>query len=414
MLFRIVKQSFMRQKKAMALMVISVSMGTAIAASLASLSLDIGGKVSRELRSFGANINIVPMVDGLALQAGQRRYLREGDIAKAKTIFWRHNILGISPVLKARAGLTHGAETVQVPVFGAWLQKDLPMPGEEDATFMAGVLTVSPWWKVTGSAPDESSVMLGTTLSKRLGLGPGAEVEIDGKKFKVSGVIDSGDSVDSGVFMDLGVLQRMKGLEGRISKVLVSALTTPMDEFAYTDPKKMSTAEYEKWYCTGYVTSIAKQLEEVFKGSRAKPIWHIAETEGKVLKRMSLLIYMLSAAALLAAAFGVSTTMVAGLLRRVREIGLMKTIGADSVDIGVVFLTEALLIGAVGGALGYVISLFVSHFIGTEVFGSALTDRGILLPASVLSALVIAALGSLLPIKRALAVRPVVVLKGGA
>ncbi len=101
----------------MALMIISVAMGTAIAASLITVSLDIQGKVSRELRSFGANITVEPRVEGLADITGQRRYLREEDLIKAKTIFWRHNILGLAPFLEVdgmswEAGGQSGESTV--------------------------------------------------------------------------------------------------------------------------------------------------------------------------------------------------------------------------------------------------------------------------------------------------------------
>jgi putative ABC transport system permease protein len=195
---------------------------------------------------------------------------------------------------------------------------------------------------------------------------------------------------------------------------MVSALTTPMDDFAYKDPETMSTTEYEKWYCTGYVTSIARQLEEVFAGSRAKPIWQVAETEGTVLERLSVLVYLLTAAALLASAIGMSTTMAASLLRRLDEIGLMKSVGADSVRIMGIFLSEAFIIGLAGGVAGYLLSLLVTSFIGAKVFSASLAGRkALLFLISLLSALGIAALGSLLPIRRALAVKPAVVLKGG-
>ena len=70
-----------------------------------------------------------------------------------------------------------------------------------------------------------------------------------------------------------------------------------------TVPHTMSQTEYEKWYCTGYVTSIAKQLEEVFLGSTSRPIWPVAETEGKVLGRLKLLIYLLTTAGTLSRVF---------------------------------------------------------------------------------------------------------------
>src|SRR5512139_2724781 len=102
MLLTILQRSFINQKKAMAVMVVAVAIGTAIAASLLALSFDISSKVSRELRSFGANIVVQPRVTGLAGVSGQTRYLRESDVPKAKIIFWKHNILGLAPQLLAR------------------------------------------------------------------------------------------------------------------------------------------------------------------------------------------------------------------------------------------------------------------------------------------------------------------------
>ncbi len=391
-------------------MVVSVAMGTAIATSLITLSLDIKGKVSRELRAFGANITIEPKVEGFADIAGQKRYLREKDIIKAKTIFWRHNILGIAPFLEEKAKISFQDRKKDVTIVGTWFEKELPLPGEK-TTFRAGVSTVSPWWDIKGRTPDKSSVVLGVSLAEELGIKQGEEVLLDGKPYVVSGILSTGGKEDEQVFLDLDVAQELKGLEGAVSRVLVSALTTPMDDFAYKDPATMSRKEYEKWYCTGYVTSIAKQLEEVFKGSRAKPIWHVAETEGNVLERLSILVYLLTAASLLAAALSMSTTMAASLLRRLDEIGLMKSIGADSFKISIIFLSEAFIIGCVGGLVGYAISVGVVKFIGLKVFGAVLEERVLLLPVALVSALLIAALGSLLPIRRALRVKPAVVLK---
>jgi putative ABC transport system permease protein len=234
---------------------------------------------------------------------------------------------------------------------------------------------------------------------------------VDGRPFVVSGTLSTGGKEDRQLFMDLDSLQELKGSEGRISRVMVSALTTPMDDFAYRDPETMTKAEYEKWYCTGYVTSIAKQLEEVFRDSRVKPIWQVAQTEGQVLGRLSILVYLLTVATLLASALGMSTTMAASLLKRVEEIGLMKSLGADSMRIILIFLSEALVIGALGGIIGYALSTVISHYIGVKVFEATILQRELLLPIALLSAFAISALGSLLPTRRALRVKPAVVLK---
>ncbi len=409
MLFSIIKRSFVNQKKAMAVMIVSVAVGTAIAASLLSLSFDIASKVSKELRSFGANIVVQPKVTGLAGMSGQKRYLREEDIAKAKTIFWMHNIIGLAPVLVVRD------EKLDVTVLGTWYQKTILVPGNKTG-FDTGAASVMPWWSMEGRWPAaDNEILAGSSLAERLKLKIKDHVRIKGRSFTVSGILNTGGREDDMLVGELSTVQRLAGLPGKISLVYVSALTTPMDDFAYKDPDTMTKKEYDKWYCTGYVTSIAKQLEDpkVFAGSVARPVWPVAETEGKVLNRLELLIALLTAVSLVSAALGVSTTMIMSLLRRTEEVALMKAVGANNMQTAVIFLTEALIIGLAGGALGYLLSLGISGYVGYAVFGTALHQKGILLPISIGVSEVISVMGVYLPIRRALTIKPAVVLKGG-
>lgn len=394
-------------------MVFSVAIGTAMAASLIALSMDVSSKVSNELRAFGANILVEPKIEGLADITGQKRYLRQDDIVKSKVIFWRHNILGVAPFLESEATSVFGGKKEHVKLLGIWYSKKLPLPGETE-TFEAGVKSVSPWWNVNGAWPDSNSrnVAVGVSFASRSGVKKGDSLKLDGADFVVSGIVDTGGAEDDQVLMDIDTLQEFKGLRGKVSKVLVSALTTPMDEFAYKDQTTMSKAEYEKWYCTGYVTSIAKQLEEVFHNSRVKPIWQVAATEGKVLEKLSFLMYLLCFISLSASALGVSTTMIMSLLRRVDEIGLMKAVGADSAKIIAIFLSEGVVIGIAGGFAGYLLSIGAAKFIGIKVFNTAFEHRAVLFPVALGSALFISLSGMVLPIKRALRIKSAVVLKG--
>ena len=394
-------------------MIVSIAVGTAMAASLITLSLEINGKIARELRAFGANILVEPEIGGLADITGQRRYLRFEDVIRVKTIFWRHNIVGIAPFLETGAEISRNGRSQEVTLIGAWYEKEFPLPGEK-RSFASGIRTVSPWWNVEGKWPDSpGKVVVGSSLAAQLGMKLGDPIQLDGKEVMVSGTLETGGIEDTQVFMDLESLQEFKDMKGKVSRVFVSALTTPMDAFAYKDPNTMSRAEYEKWYCTGYVTSIAKQIEEVLRGSKAKPIWQVAETEGKVLGRLKLLIYLLCVIALAASAVGVSTTMVMSLLRRIEEIGLMKAIGADRERIITLFLSEGIVIGLTGGLLGYLLSVAASHYIGFKVFHAGLDQRAILLPIAIGSAIFIAVAGTILPIRKALSVKPNIVLRGG-
>lgn len=393
----------------MAVMIASVAVGTAIAASLLSLSLDISSKVAKELRSFGANIIVRPRIAGLAGVSGQKRYLRELDLIRAKTIFWRHNIIGLMPELLVRD------DALDATVLGTWYEHDLPLPGERQ-TFLNGASVVMPWWSIDGAWPAKPDELLaGAVFAEQRGLRTGDPVRVHGRVFTLSGILTTGGREDGMLVGELSAVQRLAGLPGKLSQVYVSALTTPMDDFAYRDPATMTKQEYEKWYCTGYVTSIAKQLEDdkVFFGAAARPIWPVAETEGRVLGRLELLIVLMTSVSLLSAALGVSTTMIMSLLRRTGEVALMKAVGADRIQTVSVFLSEALAVGVLGGLLGYLLSLAVSGYLGYAVFGEALERKGVLLPLSMCASVAIAMLGAYLPVRRALAIRPAIVLKGG-
>lgn len=62
----------------------------------------------------------------------------------------------------------------------------------------------------------------------------------------------------------------------------------------------------------------------------------------------------------LVAAIGIANTMMMSIYERTKEIGVMKVIGAKIKDIKHMFLIEALLIGAMGGIVGSLISLLIS------------------------------------------------------
>jgi putative ABC transport system permease protein len=308
--------------------------------------------------------------------------------------------------------MTIGQVVEETDIIGTWYEKELSIPGEK-GVFLAGTRCVKPWWLLEGEWSDTpEKVVIGASLAERFRRARGDALVLDDREFTISGVLETGGAEDNQIFMDLEALQELKQKDGRVSRVLVSALTKPMDEFAYQDPETMTQAEYEKWYCTGYVTSIARQLEEVFQGSEARPIWQIAQTEGRILNSLRTLIYMLSFMAIVASALGVSTTMIMSFIGRMHEIGLMKSIGADSGKIISLFLSEALVIGLIGGLIGYLFSIGASQFIAVRVFGTGLEQRSLLLFISIGSSIVISVSGSILPIRKALRIKPGLVLKG--
>jgi putative ABC transport system permease protein len=400
MLLRALKGSFYHRRKAVVLILISVIMGSSIASGLITLTLELSKKIAHEMRSFGANIMVEPR--------GESKYLAEEDLVKIKTIFWRHNIIGFAPYLYGVVQV-YGQKTPQsdrVILAGTWFKHKLKLP---DKTFVTGTEKVVPWWLLQGrslKAQEKEGVLLGTNVAKRLRIKTGDLIKLShrnrNQKVRVVGIVETGGIEDEQIFAPLALAQKLFNLPGKVSKVLVSAETVPLDAFGRKDPTKMSRREFEKWYCTAYVTSIAKQISEVIKASRATPIWQIAEAEGRIASKLSLIMVILAVVTIIGTAVSVSTTMTTTVLERRGEIGLMKAIGADSSQIFYLIVAEVITIGIIGSLFGFILGLFLVRILGMVVFGSPIGTKFLLLPITVVSALLVTLLGSLLPAKKAI------------
>src|SRR5208283_4233513 len=171
--------------------------------------------------------------------------------------------------------------------------------------------------------------------------------------FQVRGVLETGGPEDDQLLATLATVQRLAGLEGKVRRVEVSALTKPEDAFARSDVTRLTGEEFDRWYCTPYVSSIAYQIQQAIPEAQAKPVYHVAETEGRIMNRVGVLMALLVVAALVAAGLAVASMMLATVLERSEEIGLFKALGATDARVAAVFLLEACAIGVLGGVAGY-------------------------------------------------------------
>ena len=86
---------------------IAIALGVGVATAMIAVATDIGDKINRELRGYGANLIVTPQEDTLDVQIGgvnlkppsDGTYLNEADLPKIKGMFWRNNILGFAPSL---------------------------------------------------------------------------------------------------------------------------------------------------------------------------------------------------------------------------------------------------------------------------------------------------------------------------
>jgi putative ABC transport system permease protein len=417
MFLRLLYESFRRQKRRKLLAGIAIMLGVGVATAMIAVATDIGDKISRELRTYGANLIVTPQEDTLdVVIAGVNlkppsdgAYLNEADLPRIKGMFWRNNIVGFAPMLPVNVNLAGQNLTL----LGTYFSRQLVF-GKQ--TFATGVRSTHPWWKVQGSWPDDNStdVLLGEHLASRLRLQPGQQVEIAGQPRQIAGILSTGGPEDDQIVAPLPVAQKILGKPGLVRRIYVSAVTKPEDAFARRDPKSMSPEMYDRWYCSPYAQSIAFQLHEAIPHSRAEQIRQVAQNEGTVLTRIQGLMLLITLAALLASALAVSASMATAVFERRGEVGLMKALGAGNVAVASLFFAEAALLALISGTAGFAGGALLASQIGRAIFDSQISIQPVLLPVILTIAVIVTFGGSAAAIRRAIKFDPVYALRGEA
>ncbi|MBZ5700811.1 MAG: ABC transporter permease [Acidobacteriia bacterium] len=432
MFLRLVADSFSRRLSRKLLTAGALALGMAVATAALSVSLDVGDRLAREFRSLGANLLLTPHADSLPLEIGgvdyrpanAGAYLPAADLPKLKTVFWRHNIVGFAPILEVPVEAWSAAsQTPPAPgaaaratLIGTWSQHAIAVP--DGGTFVTGVEKTNPWWNAEPRwfAENEKECVVGQAFARRAGvrLGDTLQIRAGGETLAltVSGLLTTGGPEDEAIVAPLALAQQLAGQPGMYRRLYVSALTKPEDAFGRRDPKSMTPAEFDRWFCTPYVSAIALQVEQALPGTDARVIRRVAEGEGRVLTRVRNLLWLVAAAALLAAALAVGATSAAMIIERRTEIALMKALGAGSGMVKSLFAAEQILLALVGGAAGYAIGIVLARLLGQIVFGAAPEPSGLVFAVVLALAVGVTLLGSFFSMRRAAAFEPAPILRG--
>lgn len=431
MFFKMLKGALIRRKTTFLMISLTMCLGISLATAMLNVMFDVGDKVNKELKSYGANLTV--MAKGASLlnemydlsdeqenTAGEAsdKFIAENDLGKIKMIFWAYNIVDFAPMLDVRVKLGD----MPVTLVGTWFDKHLVLPtGDEVDT---GLNRMKSWWDIEGELgkdADTFSVLVGRSLAEKKNLAIGSSLTLSGAgegrqaTVIVRGIFHSGGEEDEQIYSPILLAQNLSGHEGLVRKVEVSALTTPENELARRaarNPESLSRSEWDTWYCTAYISSIAYQIEEILPNTRARAVLQVSESEGVILQKTQLLMTLMTILTLACSALAISNLVTGIVVERSAEIGLLKALGATNLAVALLVLTEIFISALFGGALGYGLGLGFAELISQNVFNTQASIKILVIPLTCVLVLLITLLGSLPALRILLGMKPKEILHG--
>ena len=254
---------------------------------------------------------------------------------------------------------------------GQFIGKTLPLTLGEDVDALSGAtVTSTAVVEALNTARSAETVQTAKTL-----------------KYTVTGILTTGGEEESYLFMSLEDMALLTGGESvDAAELSVSASAEELETYA-------------------------NQITESAGGVRARLVKRVTRSETAVLGKLQSLVFLVTAVVLILTMICVSTTMMAVVSERRREIGLRKALGASDGSIRKEFLGEGMFLGLLGGVIGALLGFVFAQVVSVNVFGSSITFQPLLLPAAVIVSMAVAALSCLQPIRRAVAIDPAIVLK---
>lgn len=101
------------------------------------------------------------------------------------------------------------------------------------------------------------------------------------------------------------------------------------------------------------------QAEIIKKGYAVTALSKTVEQANKIFQGIQAVLAVFGGIALMVSAIGMFNTMTVTLLERTGEIGIMRTLGASSGDIKILFISEAVIVGFLGGIMGILFGLTI-------------------------------------------------------
>lgn len=349
-LYQMVLRDVIRRKKSVLFAVVGVIIGTMTVVGIFTIARAGEARMIDQLEKYGPNLTVIPAISNVDMQLGdlslgtlsvgenyiaeetlpQIREIADSEIREVLGLDDEGDIATIAPKLYINTKV-NGTSVMVVGV----------EPQEE--------IKIKTWWRVgEGEYLDHTDqALVGAVVAELLGLSIGDPVALNGADITVAGILEeTGSDEDYQVFVPLDTLQKAFDKEGLISSMDIRALCNACP-----------------------VVMIADDINNSIPGVRAIAVQQVASAEAEMMGRINRFMLALAGITLAVGLFGVGNTMMRSVNERIKDIGIMRAVGASHNQIMKVFIYQAIVIGIVGGVFGYLAGTLLAYALGPVLFG---------------------------------------------
>lgn len=230
---------------------------------------------------------------------------------------------------------------------------------------------------------DDRNALIGADLAKIAGVKVGDEIDIklsnsnQVTKVKIRGIVFDGDKEDNLLIISLQLAQKIFNKEGKINYA---------NAIINGNFNKIQT-----------LTKEASDSNIIFE-----PISKISKSQGLILNKIKLLMALVSLVILIITAICVNTSLSSILLSRLKEVALIRAIGASRKNILNLFGAEIFILALTSAIVGSFLGFLLAQVIGGILFGATINFRWQSIVIAIILSLIFAFLASYFPIKKAL------------
>ncbi len=382
MYFKMILGSLVRRKSRMMTALLAVSIGACVLSGLLTIYYDIPRQMGKVFRSYGANIIFIPNADGANDSGGK---ISRADAEKIRAAIPAEKLVGFAPYVYKSAKINE-------------------QPCMLAGTDLKEAKNSSPYWLVRGEWPDApKEVLIGNEIAKALSASIGNTIVINTPKpdgdetvtqCRITGIVITGGVEEEFVFMNA-------------EDVLSIGGAAESDGQGVFDVIECSVEGNQE-----FLESIKDKVETEGMPVTARLVKRVTESQDAVLSKLQALVWIVTVIVLFLTMICVTTTMMASVAERKKEIGLKKALGASNASVVKDFLGEALVLGIAGGLIGIVLGYFFANNVSINVFARTVSFPLPLVPVTAAVSAVITVISCLIPVRTTVDIDPALVLRG--